>query len=66
VRATLGRDVLGAKEIRLMVIAENIKTWYDERKRAEEPAKWANDNPDSSEALTVAHRLAKEYGYIKD
>ena len=66
VRAVLGRDVLGSKEIKLMAIAENIDRWYGERKRAENPAKWAEENVNEATALTVAHRLALEQGLIKD
>jgi hypothetical protein len=49
-----------------MAIAENISHWYDERKRSENPAQWANENPESAAALTTAHRLALEYKLLKD
>ena len=49
-----------------MAIAENISRWYDERKKAENPGEWAEKNDKESSALTVAHRLALEYGLIKD
>jgi hypothetical protein len=66
VEAVLGRKVLGSKEIKLMAIAENISRWYDERKKAENPADWAKDNDNESSALTVAHSLAKKYGMLKE
>jgi hypothetical protein len=49
-----------------MAIAENISRWYDERKKAENPADWAKDNDKESSALTVAHSLAKKYGMLKE
>jgi len=49
-----------------MAIAENISRWYDERKKAENPADWAKDNDNESSALTVAHSLAKKYGMLKE
>ena len=58
--------MLGAREIKLMAIAENITRWYDERKKAENPAEWAQQNDNESSALTVAHLLAKQYGMLKE
>jgi hypothetical protein len=58
--------VLGAKEIKLMAIAENITRWYDDRKKAENSAQWAIDNPNEAAALTTAHRLAEGYGLLEE
>jgi hypothetical protein len=66
VESVLGRVILGAKEVRVMAIAENIVNWYNDRKRAENQAEWANEHTEDSAALTVAYRLAKERGLLKD
>jgi hypothetical protein len=64
VEAVLDRKYLGAGEIRRMILAENIKTWYDDRKR--DGAKWVDDNPEAAGMLTLAHRLAVEEGLIEE
>ena len=66
VMATLGRPVLGIKEMRCMGIAENVTTWYSDRQKAASWTIWATENPDKSTALTVAHNLALQLGLLKD
>ena len=62
VKAVLGRDVLGAKEMRRMAVCDNIKMWYDARKRDE---KWSESHVNESNFLTEIHRMADELGYFK-
>jgi hypothetical protein len=64
VMAVLGRPVLGAKEIRLMSIAENITHWYAERQQSQNWATWATENPEKSAGLTMAHNMALELGLL--
>jgi hypothetical protein len=49
-----------------MALTDNVVRWYDERKRAENPAQWAQENEKEAACLTTAYRLAKEYGLLKD
>ena len=65
VQAVMGR-ALGAGEIRRMTVAENIVKWYRERQASSNWASWATDNPDSSQVLLEAQKLAIEFGLIED
>ena len=51
VKAVLGRDVLSYGEIQRMITAENIVRAYTSRKREENWAQWALENPHSDELL---------------
>ena len=64
VQPTLGKLVLGAKEIRLMAICENVVNGYRERERAEDFTKWTDANPDKSAVLNAALRAAWKLGYL--
>ena len=65
VQATIGRPTLGAKEIRLMAIAENVVEAYKDRAREDDDAAWSQKNPDRSEMLLIAMEQAIKFKYIK-
>lgn len=58
VEAVMGRSVLSAGELKRMVVTENIVYAYRERARAENWAKWTQENPDKAQFLNEAARLA--------
>jgi hypothetical protein len=60
----LGRP-LGAKELRRMTVAENIKTWYEERGKVENMVEWTQNNPDKAEALHHAYKEAVKLGLLE-
>lgn len=63
VRAVLGRDVLSLGEMRRMLSAEVVLTAYRARSRAENWAKWADDNPELAGALGQAERTVADDEY---
>ena len=58
-QAVYGR-AMSFNEIRMLDLADNVVRAYKERQRAEEWAKWAEDNPEKARLLAVAGRLAQE------
>lgn len=56
VRAVLGRDTLGAGEMRRMLTAERVVRAYRDRAGAANWAEWAKDNPDDSRLLIGIER----------
>jgi hypothetical protein len=65
VQAVTGRLTLGAKEIRLMAIAENVVEAYKDRDRAPDLGEWVSQNLDRSNMLLAAQSKAIEFGFIK-
>lgn len=57
VEAVYGR-ACGVTELRRMSAALNIESWYHERQRAENWAKWAEDHRNESAALNRAMKAA--------
>jgi len=57
-QAVLGRP-LSAREIRGMVLAENLVNAYKERKASSDWAEWAADNPAMNELLNEAMSLCQ-------
>lgn len=57
-QAVLGR-ALSAREIKSMVLAENVVRAYRERQAAQDWAIWAKDNPDKAHLLNEAMRLCQ-------
>ena len=57
-QAVYGRP-LSAREIRGMVLAENVVRAYKERQAASDWAVWARDNPDKAEMLNEAMQLCQ-------
>ena len=51
--AVFGRTP-GAGELRSMVISENVVNAYNSRAKAEDWAKWADENPELSKLLIMA------------
>lgn len=62
VRAVLDREYLGAVEMRMMLLAENILTWYEERDKASSFVEWQNSNPDKADMLEFARAEAEKRG----
>jgi hypothetical protein len=64
VRAVMGRDTLGAGEIRRMIVAENITEAWKSRDRYRDKdgvanwSEWAGKHPQLNSILTTAERLA--------
>ena len=57
VEAVYGRTP-GGQELRRMIAAENVVKSYEERQQSDNWAAWARDNPEKSEILNRAMRLA--------
>lgn len=57
--AVYGRT-LGAGELRRMVLVENVIKAHQGRERAENWAKWAQENPQASELLARAAKAAND------
>ena len=62
-QAVFGRT-LGAKEIRRMMIAENIVNAYRARAASENWAAWETDNPQVAALLNAAMKAAIDEGLI--
>lgn len=61
VQGVVGTRALGVKEMRGMVLAENIHRLYGERAKAENWVSWVREHPRENETLTWAHHaLAAE------
>ncbi len=58
-QAVFGR-ILSFHEIRMMTLAENVMNAYQERKRSENWAEWAEKNPGMAHVLGTAGRLYEE------
>jgi len=58
--AVTGRPVLGAGEIRRMIVAENIVRAYRRLEETGDWAKFAEENPDTHALLMEAMRLADD------
>jgi len=58
VKAVLGRDVLACGEIMRMNYCENVRSAYQGRARAEDWAKWTNENPALARVLNEAEIIA--------
>lgn len=50
-RAILGRETLGAGEVRRMLTAERVVRAYDERQRSPNWAVWSMEHPGEAELL---------------
>ena len=60
--AILGRK-LYAREVRRVLMAENVVTAHRSHEQAKNGAEWARDNPDLSRILNEARKLKQElYG----
>jgi hypothetical protein len=58
-QAVYGRAI-SFHELRMLDLADNIVRAYKERERAEDWAKWAEDNPEKNRLLAHAGKLAQE------
>jgi hypothetical protein len=64
VEAIKNRKYLNSKEVRSMLLTENVVNAYKSRKESENWAKWADDNREAQEMLEYARKQAEERGLI--
>jgi hypothetical protein len=58
-QAIIGRGTLYSYEIRRILLAENIQAAYEARNEANNWAEWTQSNPELSDLLNEAERMAQ-------
>jgi hypothetical protein len=66
VEAIKNRSYLGAKEIKSMLLAENIYNAYNEREKSTNVAEWTQSNPDKADLVHAAYTEAVKLGLVEE